>query len=106
MHGYILSAGDRFRLYLQLITSLDNQKTSFGAGVLEGCAHEFVDELFRNYFARQRLRYFDHGCEIEIFDRCLNRTRWTPRAVVLPQPRMELIELPHLSVGAPSQIAP
>src|SRR5262249_23089899 len=32
--------------------------------------------------------------------------RWTRRALVLPQPRMELIELPHLSVGAPSQIAP
>src|SRR5262245_55817777 len=106
MHGYILSTGDRIRLYLQLITSRDNQKTSFGAGVLKGCTHKFVDELFQNHFARERLRDFDHRCEIEMFDRCLDRTRWTPCAFVLPQPRMELVELPHLSVGAPSQIAP
>src|SRR5262249_47306287 len=44
--------------------------------------------------------------EIELFDRCFDRARWTRRALVLPQPRMQLIELPHLSVGAPSQIAP
>src|SRR5262249_38217612 len=32
--------------------------------------------------------------------------RWTRRALVLPQLRMELIELAHLSVGTPPQIAP
>src|SRR5262249_9448860 len=31
--------------------------------------------------------------------------RWPRRPLVLPQPRMQLIELPPLSVGAPSQIA-
>src|SRR6516165_9928969 len=106
MHGYMLSTGGRFRLYLQLITSRDNQKTSFGARVLKGRAHEFVDELFQLHLARERLRDFDHRCEIEMFDRYLDRARWSPRAFVLPQPRMELVELPHLSVGAPSQIAP
>src|SRR6516165_10995985 len=106
MHFYILSTSDRFCLYLQLINSRDNQKTSFGAGVLEGCAHKFVDELFQHHLARERLRDFDHRREIELFDRCFDRARWTWRTLVLPQPRMELIELPHLSVGAPSQIAP
>src|SRR5215469_4326704 len=105
MHGYIFSTGDRIRLYLQLITSRDNQKTSFGAGVLEGCAHKFVDQLFQNHLAGESLRDFDHRCEIEMFDRCLDRTRWPPRAFVLPQPRIKLVELPHLSVGAPSKIA-
>src|SRR5262249_28553371 len=104
MHGYVLSTGDRIRLYLQLITSRDNQKTSFGAGVLKGCTHQFVDELFQNHFAGERLRDFDHRCEIEMFDRCLDRTRWTGHAVVLPQPRIQLVELPHLSVGSPSEI--
>src|ERR1700757_3126181 len=106
MHGYIFSAGDCIRLYLQLITSRDNQQTSFGAGVLEGRAHEFVDELFQNHFAGERLRDFDHRGKIKMLDRCLDRARWPPRAFVLPQPRMQLIELPDLSVCAPSQIAP
>src|SRR5215831_10363786 len=39
-----------------------------------------------------------------MFDRCLDRTGWTPCAFVLPQSRMELVELPHLSVGAPPQV--
>ena len=40
-----------------------------------------------------------------MFDRCFDGARWTRRALLLPQPRMELIELPHLAVGAPTQIA-
>src|SRR5262245_38101642 len=39
-----------------------------------------------------------------MFDRCLDRTGWTPCTFVLPQSRMELVELPHLSVGTPSQV--
>src|SRR6516165_3715036 len=105
MHFYILSTSDRFCLYLQLINSRDNQKTSFGPGVLECRAHEFVDELFQHHLARERLRGFDHRREIELFDRCFDRARWTRRTLVLPQPRMELIELPHFSVGPPTQIA-
>src|SRR6516164_4493098 len=92
MHGCILSTGDRFRLYLQLITSRDNQKTSFGAGVLNGYTHKFVDELFQNHFARERLRDFDHRWEIEMFDRRLDRSRWTPRQLFLPQLQIQLIE--------------
>src|SRR6516162_6530867 len=105
MHFYILSTSDRFCLYLQLINSRDNQKTSFGTGVLEGCAHEFVNELFQHHLARERLRDFDHRREIEIFDRSFDHARRARRMLVLPQPRMQLVELPHLSVGSPSQIA-
>src|SRR5262249_40850054 len=56
--------------------------------------------------AGNRLRHLDDGREVELFDRRVDRARWTRRALILPQPRMEMIELPHLSVGAPSQIAP
>src|SRR5215472_14005373 len=106
MHFYILSTSDRFRLYLQLITSRDNQKTSFGAGVLEGCAHEFVDELFQHHLAGERLRDLDHRREIEQFDRRLDRARWSRQALALPQMRIALIKLPHFSVGSPSKISP
>src|SRR5262245_63174454 len=40
-----------------------------------------------------------------MFDRRFDRTRRTCRAPGVPQPRMELIELPHLSVSSPSGIA-
>src|SRR5215813_12871093 len=39
-----------------------------------------------------------------MFDRCLDRTGWAPCVFVLPQSRMELVELPHLTVGAPPQV--
>src|SRR5262249_6699549 len=44
--------------------------------------------------------------EIEMFDLCFDCPCWTWRALALPQPWMEPIELPYLSVGSPSQIAP
>src|SRR5262249_24905430 len=100
----MLSTGDRLRVYLQLITPRSNQKTSFGAGVLEGCAHKSVDELFQHHLARKRLRDFDHRREIELFDWRFDRARWHLRALVPPQMRIEPIELPHLSVGTPSQV--
>src|SRR5262249_21982975 len=104
MHGYVLSTSGRFRFYLQLIDSRGNQETSLGAGLLDCRPHELVDELFQNHLAGNRLRHFDHGREIELVDRRFDRARWTRRTLVLPQPRMKLIELPHLAVGAPSQI--
>src|SRR5262249_31893696 len=68
--------------------------------------HDPVDEFSKTHLAETRLRHLDHGREIKLFDRCFDRARWTRRALVLPQPPMKLIELPHLSVGSPSQIAP
>src|SRR5262245_9312426 len=106
LHDHILSASGRFRIDVQLFTPRCNQQPSLGAGLLDRRAHELVDELFQHYLAGNGLRHIDHGREIELFDRCFDRARWTRRALVLPQPRMQLIELPHLSVGAPTQIAP
>src|SRR6476620_7620926 len=71
--------------------------------MLNGRAHQLVDELFWHHLARECLRDFDHRREIELFDRCFDRSHWARRALVL-LPRMELIELPHLSVGSPSKI--
>src|SRR5215471_14000979 len=91
MHRYMLATGERFRFYLQRISSRNDQETSFGAGVLDGRAQEPVDEFFENHLARKCLRSFDHA-------------RWTRRTLVLPQPRMELVELPYFSIGSPSKI--
>src|SRR6187200_934793 len=94
-----------FCVYQDLVTPWADQETSVSAGVLDGHTHEPVDELFEHYLARECLGDLDHGGDIKLFDRCFDRARWTPLALVRPQPRMELIELPHLSVGAPAQIA-
>src|SRR5262249_26790902 len=72
---------------------------------LDRCAHEPLDQLFQNDLTGYGLRHLDHGREVELFDRCFDPARWTRRALVPPQPRMELIELPHLSIGSPPQIA-
>src|SRR5262249_29355884 len=51
------------------------------------------------------LRDLDYGCDIEPFDGHFDRARWIWRALVLSQPRIELIQLPHLSVGSPCRVA-
>jgi hypothetical protein len=75
MHGYVLSASGRFRIYLQLVTSRNNQETSLGACVLGGRAHETVDQFFQNHLASNCLRDFDYRREIQEFDRCHNGAR-------------------------------
>src|SRR6516162_1510921 len=105
MHRYMLATGDRFRFYLQCISSRNDQETSLGAGVLDGRAQEPVDEFFENHLARKCLRGFNHCREIKMFDRRFDHARWTRRTLVLPQPRIELVELPYFSIGSPSKIA-
>src|SRR6516165_4718238 len=104
MHRYMLATGEGFCFYLQRISSRTDQETSLSAGVLDGRAQEPFDEFFENHLARKCLGSFNHCREIELFDRRFDSTRWSRRALVLPQPWMELVELPHLSVGPPSEI--
>ena len=82
-----------------------DQEASLGAGVLDGRAHEPVDQLFqrpsrRRVLARLRSRSRDRAVRPGLRSCRLDR-----RALVLPQPRMELLKLPHLAVGSPTQIA-
>src|SRR5262249_3774509 len=103
-HRYILPAGERLRFYLKHITSRNDQETPLGTGVLDDCSKEPVDELLEVHFARKRLRDFNLRRDPEIGARLFDRARRLPRPLVLPQMRIEPIELPHLSVGAPSKI--
>src|SRR5262245_19858409 len=105
MNGYILPLRSRFRIYQQLVSSRADQEASVSAGVLDRHTHDPFDELFEHNLAGKRLRDLDHGSDIEPLDGHFDRARWTRRALVRPQPRMELIQLPHLPVGTPAQIA-
>src|SRR5262249_56463467 len=73
--------------------------------MLHGRAHELIDELFQSHLAGNGLRHLDDGRDVELLDRGFDRAHWTRRALVLPQARMELIELPHLAVSSPTHIA-
>jgi hypothetical protein len=106
VHGDVHAMRDCLRVDLQPLALQGDQEASLGSGVLDGRAHEPVDQLFQNHFAGDGLRYLNHGREVELFDQCLDRTAWSRRALVPPQPRMKLIKLPHLSVCSPSEIAP
>ena len=62
-------------------------------------------QLLQHDLARDRLRHFDHGREVEVFDRRPDRARRPGRWLFLPEVRIELIELPHLPIGSPTQVA-
>src|SRR6476659_5535002 len=97
IHGYILSSNGRFRLYLQLVTSRNNQEASLGACVLDGRPHEPVDQFLQDHLARHSLRNLEDSPEIEpVHGPCYRacRTRWRHFRL---EPRMKLIKLFDLS---------
>src|SRR5262245_19017549 len=104
LHGYLISVHSCLRGSSQLLASYGNQDGSLGSGVLDGRSHKPVDKLLHDDLAGECLGDFNHRREVELFDRCVDRAGWTWRALVLPQPRMELVELPHLSLSSPTLI--
>src|SRR5260221_14794287 len=73
--------------------------------VLYGSANELVNELFESNLARDSLRLFDHGREVEVFDGRRNCTRQTGGWLILSELRIQFIDLPHLAGRAPARIA-
>jgi len=82
-----------------------NQHASFGTCLFDGRAHDHVDELFQDDFSRHGLRDLYHGGQIEVFDRCDHRRCRAKRLLFGPQQRIPRLELPHLAVSAPTQVA-
>ena len=87
-HDDRVAAGRGFRLYPQLIASRKNQQTSLSTRVLNRGAHERVDQFLQDDLARHGLRDFDHGREIQVFDRCPDRARRTGHWLFLPEVRI------------------
>jgi hypothetical protein len=65
LHDHSICVGPRFRLELQRVTSWTDQKTSFGARVLDGGAHDPIDQFLKHHLARDNLRDCDDGRKIE-----------------------------------------
>src|SRR5580704_19109274 len=73
--------------------------------MLDGRAHQSVDQLFHNHLARDYLRDFDHGRQIQVFDMCSYDARGTSDRLLLLELRVLPIELAHFTVGSPPQVA-
>src|SRR5215813_9928339 len=105
LHGYFISVHDGLCGRSQLRASYSNQEGSFGAGLLDSRSHKPIDKLLHDDLAGECLRDLDHRRDIELFDRRFDRPRWTRFALVQSQLRVELLELPHFSVGSPPEVA-
>src|SRR5262249_43986602 len=105
VNSYILPLRSCLRICHQLVTSRADQKAAISAGVLDRYTHDPFYELFEHYLAGECLRDLDHCSDVEPFDGYFDRARGTRRPLFMFQPGMELLKLPHLAVGPPSQVA-
>src|SRR5262249_51089693 len=86
-------------------SSSEQQHRSFGTSVLDRGTHQRVEQLFKDHFAGNGLRDLDHGRQVELFERGVDRPSRNCGGVSYSQVRIELIELPDLPIGAPTEIA-
>ena len=73
--------------------------------MLDRGTHQRVEQPFEDYLSRDGLRHFDDGREVELFHRGVDRASRSSGGILRLQVWMELIELPNLSICAPSVIA-
>ena len=100
-----IALGRDFGFYPIFITSRKHQQTSLGAGVLDGRAHERVDQLLQDDLSRYRFRDLDHCRKIEVRNGRLYRRRRIGGSLFGFDLRVELHELSSLRVGSPAPIA-
>ena len=90
---------------LELLSLCEGQQASLCARLLDRGAHERVDQSFEYDLARGRLRHLDDRCEVELFDSRANSGHRARRRLIRPEVRIHVLELPHLSVCTPTQVA-
>src|SRR5215469_17345139 len=105
MHDDGVPTGCGFRLDPLLGTSAKNQQAAFSPSVLNCCSHERADQFLQDDFARHCLRDLDNGSQIQVFNRCPDCARRTRYGLVFPEPRIQLVELPHFPSGSPAEVA-
>src|SRR4029077_10378277 len=105
MHCDIVSENRGLRLDLQFITDVKDQQTALSTRVLDGRAHDSLDEFFQNHFARDCLGDFDYGRQIQELRRRHDRAGRAPSWLLLPELGIELVELPYFAVSSPAEIA-
>src|SRR3984893_8756043 len=103
-HGDSVAAGGRFRLNPLFNTSGKNQQTALSTRVLNRYTHECVDQFLQHDLARDCLGDFDNGSQIQLFDRCPDRAGRAGYWFLLPEVRIQGVELPHFTNGFPTEV--
>ena len=104
MHDHRIAAGEGFGRDPWRVPLHKKQQTSLSPGLLDRGARQRLDQLLQNNFARHDLRHLDDRREVQMLNRCPDRGRRAGNSLVLPEARMKLFELPHLTVGSPANI--
>ncbi|MNR08395.1 hypothetical protein D3C85_1245470 [compost metagenome] len=105
MHDDRFAAGRRLGVYPVFATIRKYQQASFRACLFNRRTHDHLDQLFKDDVPRDRLRHLDHSGEIQVFDLRRNCARRARRELFRSKVRIHLLELPHLPVGSPTQVA-
>jgi hypothetical protein len=82
----------------------ENEQTPLGACMFERYRHQGFDEPVEEDLAGYRLRGFDHRPDVQLLGRRADRGNGRGLDRTLAKMRMELFELPDLSLRAPAKI--
>src|SRR2546428_3858878 len=95
----------RFRLDEELAIGCRNDEAPFCGGMLDGGAEQHLDQLPEHDLARNRLRDLEDCSEVQMLDGRPDGAPRIGRQLLRAEMGMKVIELPHLAVGTPAQIA-
>ena len=104
-HDDGVATGRGFRRDAQLVAARQEQQPPLSTGVLDRRAHERVEQFLQDDLARHGLRDFEHGREVQVFDRRPDRARRRSAGLFRPQVRIELHRAADLAISAPAEIA-
>ena len=104
LHEHRVAAGCRFRRDPLITLSRNNEQRALGTCVLDGGAHQGIEQLFQNDLARDSLGHLDHGREVEVLDARSDGTCQARSLLLHPKLRIELIKLTHLAIGSPAKV--
>src|SRR5437870_12611605 len=73
--------------------------------MLDGGAEQHIDQLLEHDLARNRLRDLEDRSEVQMLDGRPDGALRIGRQLLGAEMGMKVIELPHLALGAPEQVA-
>src|SRR5580692_8375384 len=88
---------------LRLATPKQDQQAPLSTRIFQSDSQEVFDQCGKGYLARNRLRRFHDGLDVQLSDWRINRAR-RGGSSSFAQPRVPFVELLDLSVGAPAVI--
>ena len=100
----VLAAGQGLGLGAELGAVHEEEDAALGAGVFQRKPHEHVDQPLELHLAGDGLRQLDHRRAVEVPDRNGDGRRLA-RRLRLAQEGVEGVEVAHLAVGSPAEVA-